>query len=222
MNGSERVNPFLPPNAEVAVEGTRQVRRVSWQTVALAGAVIGLLSHTATLSALPHEFLERHGRGWTFMFQLILSFPLLIGCWAAWLRRRWSIAALGPISGMALLIFLAVESPVSPFFHTTFHWMVTYFIFPALVGGCLSSLLGVQRDGLLSGWFRFGKGMLAGVSLGSLFWLVINCYTALVKAELLPLFYGRTGYMWHAGTPAMIAAACVFLLIFHWAANLGR
>ena len=138
----------------------------------------------------------------------------LIGFWVGMVRRSllWTLAGVGIGSAIGTLYkmlcgydFLSV--------------MVTY---PCLLGGVASVALGYGRaswfDGVVA---RFFKGMAAGLVLGFTYMVVLNVLFFVRFPVFNPWANDYRRIMWFAGTIAMGISSGLFLVLFHWSADLG-
>ena len=97
-------------------------------------------------------------------------------------------------------------------------------VYPCLLGGVMATMLGSGTESWIDGIVaRFFKGLLAGFVLGSLYMFILNVTGAfIIPIASQPDVQEYHHMMWWAGTIAMSIASAAFLVLFHWAAGLGR
>jgi hypothetical protein len=178
------------------------------------GLLLGIVSFVISMAMISRDVPTASAHDLQLANNLGFIYAPFIGMWAGLVRRSllWTLA--GVAVGLAL--------------GSLYRWLSGYdflsvmVAYPCLLGGLAAAALGRgQRswsDGVL---FRLVKGLYSGFVLGFLYMVGLN----LLGAFLLPAFDSTTtqyrSMMWVAGTIAMGFSSAVFLVLFHWSANLG-
>jgi hypothetical protein len=143
-------------------------------------------------------------------------FPPLVGLLVGYTRRSWGWAMAGSFIGFVMggRYYLLCGH----------NFLGVMMAFPCLLGGAACMALGIEerswRDRIFA---RFGKGLVAGLVLGSVCMVVLNVLGLnwLPLAILLPSTPEDRWMMWQGGPVAMNLASGFYLVLFLWASVLN-
>ena len=177
------------------------------------GLLLGIVSFVISMAMISPNVPTASEHDLQLANNLGFIYAPFIGMWAGLVRRSllWTLAGVG--------IGLAIGS--------LYRWLSGYdflsvmVAYPCLLGGLAAAALGRGQRSWSDGLFlRLLKGLYSCFVLGFLYMVGLN----LLGAFLLPTFDSTTdqyrSMMWVAGTIAMGFSSAVFLLLFHWSANL--
>ena len=215
LSMSEAINPYQSPKAADpggAPSPPWLSRQLLLRPILLFGfgAVIGCVSFIAAISLVPGNVPNPTDHDRSLAINLGFIFPPLVGLWSGWLRRSigWSLGGIViglSIGGTYRLLcgfdFLAI--------------MVAY---PCLLGGAASAALGSGKTSWHSGLLaRFGKGLVAGFVLGSVYMVVLNAAAFGAMPQTTAEYHGM---MTEYGPISMGIAGGLYLILFVWASSL--
>jgi hypothetical protein len=179
------------------------------------GAVLGCLSFIAAIAPISGSE-GRPGHDPMLANNLGFLFPPLVGLWAGWVRRSWRWAMAGSIIGFAIggRYYLLCGH----------NFLAVMMAFPCLLGGAACLALGIGerswRDRIIA---RYGKGLVAGLVLGSVCIVVLNMLglSWLPLMLLSPSAQENHWMMWQSGPVAMNLPSGFYLVLFVWASVLN-
>jgi len=209
-------NPYSPPTFGFELVPSSEPRQVSSGAQLLVGAILGAASFLVAMAFIPASVDSPMTYDLILANNLGFIYPPLLGLWAGWVRRSMFWGIFGCFAG--LLIGLAYYALCGTDF------LAVMVVFPCLLGGATSVLLGTKHDSWLNGIAeRFIWGLIAGFVLGFtyMFALMITYpFFSPIIARGKTISDHSTG-MWFAGTFAMTLSSALYLLLFHWSAGLN-
>lgn len=213
MASLNQLNPYEAPQTIQSLVNepfaSQPIRSFNPLFLFLVGAVIGGISFVVSLMLVPVSVANLTEHDLRLANHLGFIFPVLIGVWTGYVRRSIARGVLGVICGVVIGVFYYMLCESRDF-------LAIMVGFPTLLGGFTSILLGRNYSPIfLSAMLRFFKGIAAGFVLGL-------CYMVILNSSPMS-FNSVASYhqsMWSAGLIAMTFASGLYLMLFHWSANL--
>ncbi len=208
------INPYQSPLADGFAARPRAVL-LGKRWIFFVGAILGCVSFIAAIAPIS-GFESRPGHDPMLANNLGFLFPPLIGLWAGWARRsrRWAMA--GSIIGFAI--------GGRYYMLCGYNSLAVMMAFPCLLGSAACIALGIGErswhDRIIA---PYGKGMVAGLVLGSVWMVVLNVLGSswLPLTLLLQPTHEDHWMMWQGGPVAMNLASGSYLVLFLWASVLN-
>lgn len=194
-------------------------RRLANGDAGLLGLLVGSCAFLVAESLTPQNLDSAGDHDQMLANRLGLIFTPSTGIYLGWLQRSWKRAILGVLVGLGIgLIFVGL---------TLYRNFLAIMIgFPCLLGGAFAALLGSNE----SRWGddvspRFWKGLVAGLSLGVIYAVVLN--VVLLFSIPPRIYYQGNDWvqhyikaMWRAGPIALGLGAALFFVLIRWAVGL--
>jgi hypothetical protein len=164
------VNPYQSPSLVGATGVSASLPSlVPLQThwVLIAGAILGCVSFIVAIAAIPSDVASPSEHDLLLANYLGFLFPPLVGLWSGGVRRSWLWSGAGVTIGLA----------VGAAYHLLcgHNFLAIMVAFPCLLGGAASVALGSGTRSWSAGILaRIGKGLVAGLVLGSVYMVVLN------------------------------------------------